>query len=403
MNSFFTNLIILSSIQIDPILSKLVLLALGIIFIGSILKLIKQPYIIAYILSGIFMGPYGMQIVTDETLITSLGSFGLILLLFFIGMEISLPKLIASWRISVFGTLIQVIFSITVVWLIGYFMQWPFNRIIMLSFVLSLSSTAVVIKLLQDRGEMDTIVGQNVIGILLAQDIIIVPMLIMLNYLSGQTPETWEITRQVFGGVIIIGVVVWILRKKQIKLPFDKQIIGDHEMQVFLAFVICFGFSIVTAFLGLSPALGAFVAGILISSARATIWVHKSLHAFRVVFVALFFVSIGMLMDLHFLQQNVLTIIMFVLLVFLVNNFINAITIRIFGENWRNSIYTGAILAQIGEFSFILGATGYTMGMITEYTYQLIISIISLSLMVSPMWILLIRKLVLKNHSLKQL
>ncbi|MFT7113788.1 MAG: CPA2 family monovalent cation:H+ antiporter-2 [Candidatus Azotimanducaceae bacterium] len=391
-----TLLSLLASASVDPVLSALVLLAMGIIFLGLLLKRLNLPYIIAYILAGVVMGPFGLAVVKDEVLISSLGSFGLGLLLFFIGMEISLPKLVSNWKISVIGTLIQVVLSVALVWLIGYFMDWNMARIIMLGFVISLSSTAVVIKLLDDRGETNSVVGQNAIGILLAQDILIVPMLIITNYLSGHVPETQDVVLQIVGGVLLFFVMFWVMRKKRIRFPFDAYIKKDHELQVFIAFAICFGFAIITAYMGLSSALGAFVAGILVSSARATEWVHKSLHAFRVVFVALFFVSVGMLIDLKFLQVNVETVVLFVALVVVANTLINAIIMKLFGLSWSKSMYTGAILSQIGEFSFILGATGYASGVITEFTYQLIISIISITLIISPFWIILARKIFIK-------
>ncbi|MFC2100929.1 cation:proton antiporter [Bacteroidota bacterium] len=396
MNNYFLNQIIIA-IPVEPILSKLVFLSISIILIGLILKVLKQPYVVAYIIAGIIMGPNGLKIVMNEVLISDLGSFGLILLLFFIGMEISLPSLIAKWQISVIGTFIQVIFSIGAVWLVGLLFSWSIQHIIIFGFVISLSSTAVVIKLLQDRNESNTKVGQNAIGILLAQDILIVPMLIILNYISGKTPHTIEILKQIIGGILIIGIIFWILKRKQIRLPFDSRLKDDHELQVFFAFSICFGFSILTAFFHLSPALGAFIAGIIVSSAKAAKWVQDSLHAFRIVFVALFFVSIGMLIDLQFLRANLLTLLIFIVLVLLTNTFINAIIMRIFGESWQDSIYTGSILAQIGEFSFILGATGFLLGIITEYMYQLIISIISLTLILSPIWVFTARKLVSKK------
>ena len=384
---------ILLSAQTDPILTKLVLLAIGIIAVGLILRLLKQPYIVAYIIAGLVMGPQGLEIITDEVLISSLGSFGLILLLFFIGMEVSLPQLIGNWKVSVLGTLIQVFFSIGAVWLIAYFLEWPYYRTIMLGFVISLSSTAVVIKLLQDRNETQTKIGQNVIGILLAQDVIIVPMLIILSYLSGEKPESIELIKQIIGGLIMVLFVIWLLKKKELKLPLHNVVKSDHEIQVFVAFAICFGFAIITAFFGLSSALGAFVGGIVISTAKSTTWVHESLHAFRVVFVALFFVSIGMLINLQFLKEHFSIVMLFVGLIFITNNVINASVLRLFGENWKDSIYAGAILAQIGEFSYILGETGYSSGLITEFTYQLIISIISITLIISPLWVGFMRKI----------
>jgi len=107
-----------------------------------------------------------------------------------------------------------------------------------------------------------------------------------------------------------------------------------------------------------------------------------------------------MLINLNFLKLNASIVLLFVLIVFIINNLINAIVMKIFGVKWRESIYSGSILAQIGEFSFVLGATGYSSGIITEYAYQLIISIISISLMISPIWITIIRRLVLKNKTL---
>ena len=395
-------LYMLSAIQLDPILSILVLLSIGIILISFVFKLLKQPYVVAYILVGILMGPYGLRIITDETLISNLGSFGLVLLLFFIGMEISLPKLISNWRISILGTIIQIFFSLGAVWIVGSFLQWQINRIIVLGFVISLSSSAVVISYLQSKKEINSKVGQNVIGILLIQDILVVPMLISINLLSGESQSAILIGKQIIGGSLIVGIIIWVLIKKEIKIPFEDHIKKDHEMQVFIAFAFCFGFSILTALFGLSSALGAFIAGILVAAAKATTWVRHSLHAFRIIFVALFFVSVGMLIDLKFLQTNFTTIFILVILVFITNNFINTIIVRFLGEKWSDSFYTGSILAQIGEFSFILGASAYLIGLITEYTYQLIISTISITLIFGPIWIALIVKLITLIKKVKQ-
>lgn len=390
MNDLFA--LIFASVTVDPILSILVVLSIGIIFISFIFKLLKQPYVIAYILVGVVMGPYGFKLITDEALISNLGSFGLVLLLFFIGMEISLPKLIANWRIPVMGTLIQVIFSLGFVWLAGSFLGWQSNQVIVFGFVISLSSSAIVISFLSDKGLLKTYFGQNIIGILLVQDILVVPMLILLNYLSGEAISGADVFKQISGGLLIMGITAWVLKKKEIHFPFGRHIRKDHEIQVFIAFAFCFGFSLLTAFFDLSSALGAFVAGIIISKAKETTWVHQSLHAFRIVFVALFFVSVGMLIDLGFLVDNLGVVTIMVLLAFVTNNFINAIIVRLLGESWHDSLYTGAILAQIGEFSFILGATAYFTGLIAEHTYQLVISTISVTLIVSPFWIFAVRK-----------
>lgn len=384
----------IAAINIDPVLSKFVILSMVIITVGFVLRVFKQPSMVTYIIVGILVGPNGFAVVTDEGLITNLGSLGLVLLLFFIGMEIHLPDLITNWRVSVFGTFIQIVISIFIVWLLGQYFKWELNQVIMLGFVISLSSTAVIVKLLQERNEMQTKAGQNVLGVLLVQDVLIVPMLIIMGYLGGDMPNVSEVLKQIIGGIFIIGVIIYILKKKEINLPFMRYLRKDHEMQVFVAFTLCFGFSIFTALLGLSSALGAFVAGIVLASTKSTKWVHDSLHAFKIMFVALFFVSVGMLIDLKFLKENAITISALVLMVFIVNYAINVLIMRLFCKDWKISMYAGALLSQIGEFSFILGSTGYYSGIIKNHDYQLIISTIALTLLVSPFWINLTRKII---------
>ena len=387
----------LAAISIDPVLSKFVVLSMVILAVGFLLRILKQPSIVTYLIVGVLVGPYGLGIVSDEILITQLGSLGLVLLLFFVGMEIHLPNLVTNWKVSVIGTFIQIIVSVIVVWILSRIFNWGINQVIMLGFVISLSSTAVIVKILQDRDELSSKAGQNVLGVLIAQDVLIVPMLIVINFLGGDKPEFSEMLKQIAGGLLIIGVILYILKKKEIKLPFRRYIQKDHEVQVFVAFTMCFGFSIVTSLLGLSSALGAFIAGIILSATKSTSWVHHSLHAFKIMFVALFFVSIGMLIDLQFLKENAITIGSLVLIVFVVNNAINILIMRMFCKDWKISLYAGALLSQIGEFSFILGSTGYYSSIINKHDYKLVISIIALTLFFSPFWINLSRKIIGKE------
>ncbi len=369
------------------------MLGLVILLLGAILRYFKQPYVIAYIVAGIILGEHGLQIITDEAAIASLGEFGLILLLFFIGMETSLPRLVQNWQLAFLGTGFQVLASIGAVALLGYFFHWPVNRILVMGFVVSLSSSAVVIKLLQDNRETETPIGQNVISILLTQDVLIVPMLIAANYLGGAQPTVGEIILQLIGGGVILGVMYWIFKRETIVLPFSKNIEHDHELQVFVAIIICFGIATITALFGLSAALGAFVAGMVVHAARSTGWFHDSLHAFRVVFVALFFVSIGMLIDLHFLMQNKVIITGLLLAVFLSNHLINAGIFRYFGNSWKESLYGGALLAQIGELSFVVAASAFSGHIISDFAYQLTVVVISLTLLISPFWIAVTQRL----------
>ncbi len=361
--------------------------------IGLLLRWLKQPYVVSYILAGIVLGPHCLSIVSDKVLLVQLGSIGVLFLLFFVGMELSVPNLASSWKIAVFGTMLQILASVGFVWGFGHLIGWPLERSIALGFVISLSSTAVIIKLLQDQGTIDTPLGRNVLGILLVQDVLIVPILIVLNSLGGEKLHIPTFVAQIICGGLIIAVLGWIFVKKVIQLPFSKFIRIDREMEVFAALMLCFGLALVTELCHLSAALGAFVAGIIVSAASETYWVSKSLEPFRVVFVGLFFISIGMLIDLEFLLQHPFKVSFLVAAVFFTNTFINAFVFRLLGSSSQESLNAGALLAQIGELSFLVAAVGYKTHMLTEFAYQSTILTISISLLLSPTWIWIVGKL----------
>ena len=143
----------------------------------------------------------------------------------------------------------------------------------------------------------------------------------------------------------------------------------------------------------LSTALGAFAAGIMVTAAKETQWVHHALEPFRVIFIALFFVSVGLLVDVTFVISHIIQVTLLVLIVLVSNTLLNGLILRVLGYHWRESFYAGAILAQIGEFSFVLAAVGLSSGIISDIAYQYTIAVIALSLLVSPFWIWLARRL----------
>lgn len=367
---------------------------------GMILKRFKQPHVIAYLLVGVILGPSGLAVIADKDWVGQLGSIGVVLLLFFVGMEVSPKRLAANWKLPVIGTLLQIMVSVLFVAIMGYFLDWPFPRIVLLGFVISLSSTAVVIKLLQDWKELDTRIGQDVLGILLIQDLAIVPMMISIGLLGGAEFSPTVLILQLVGGSAIIALAIWVSVKDRIILSWLKKIADDKEMQLFAALGICFGMSFLTGVLQLSTALGAFVSGIVVSSARETEWVYKSLDSLRVIFIALFFLSIGMLIDLSFVQKNIVEVGLLVIVVMVSNTMINAIIIYLFAKEWRPSFYAGAMLSQVGEFSFVLAAIGLNTGIINDYGYQTTIAVIALSLFLSPIFIMVTKHIV--SNTLKQ-
>jgi CPA2 family monovalent cation:H+ antiporter-2 len=379
--------------HLDPAMGAIVGALFLILAVGLALRFLRQPHVVAYLIAGVLIGPGVTGLFMDADALSRLGAVGVVLLLFFIGMEVSPRRLVSNWRVSIVGTLLQILISIGFVWVVGTWLDWPFGRVLMLGFVISLSSTAVVLKILRDWNELDTPVGQDAVGILLVQDFAVVPMLIILNQLGGGSGEHSNIWLQVTGGAVILAILAYLAMREEIRLPFLKWLKRDEELQLFGALSICFGIALLTGWMGLSTALGAFLAGMVIGAARETQWVHHSLAPFRVVLLAIFFVSIGMMLDLQFLAGNLALVLSLVFVILVVNTFINAGILRLLGDPWKETLYAGALLAQIGEFSFVLAAVGINSHAISEYGYQLVISTIAVSLLLSPAWIMLVRRL----------
>jgi len=375
-------------------LNILLAVCAAILLIGLVLKKLNQPYIIAYILTGIILGPSGFKMVTNYESAEILGEFGIVILMFFIGMEISLKDFVKKWKMALFGTGLQVAFSVFLVYLVGFYFNWPTGRIILLGFIISLSSSAVVIKLIEDNQLNTTKIGQNVVSILLTQDILIVPMIIIMSFLTGDRFEIQQVGLQLSGGILISIFLIYLLKKQTINLPFSRQLSTDHELQVFASLIICFGFALLTSFFELSAGLGAFIAGIFVNSSPATKWLHDSLHSFRVVLISAFFLSIGMLIDLDFLVTNATIITLLVVGVYISNHGINMVLLKLLGNNWKESIYGGSLLAQIGEFSFVLASLGYQAQIISGFGYQITIIVASITIFISPIWAAFTKKII---------
>jgi CPA2 family monovalent cation:H+ antiporter-2 len=372
---------------VNAIILLVSLLAIVVIGFSVFLRTMNQTYIIGYILTGVLLGEYGLGIVKEKESIYLLGELGIILLLFFIGMEINLVDFVRRWKVAVVGILAQVSLSVTIVLLIGHFINWDIAQSIVLGFVIALSSSAVVIKLLEDKELIETRIGKNVLSVILAQDIALVPLLIIISQLGGGEQSLEKILLMILGSLLILGFLIYIYVKKSIKMPFAHKIESDHELQVFVAIFLCFGGALLTQVFGLSAALGAFVGGMIINASSEAHWIHDTLHSFRILFVSLFFISVGLLIDIDFLRENITTILIVLLAVYITNHFLNSVILRMFSSNWKEAILGGALLAQIGELSFLLSSTALSLGIIKDYAYNFTISLISLTLIISPFWI----------------
>ena len=380
--------------HMDPNLPAVVGALFVVLLLGLVLRRFRAPHAVVYLLAGVVLGPDGLGLLQDRDALASLGEFGVLLLLFFVGTELSVPKLLERWRVPVIGTGLQIAASVGCAAALGAFFDWPWPRSLLLGFVISLSSTAVVTRLLHERGEMDTPMGRDVVGVLLVQDVAIAPMLILLGFVTAGEIHAGELARQGVGAIAIGALFVWLARAPAVRIPGLALLKGDHELEVLGGLGFCLGVALLTGLAGLSTALGAFIGGILLAAAGEGEWVHRLLEPFRVVLLAIFFLSIGALVDQQFVLAHLWEIGLLALAAFLTNNLINGGILRALGVGWRDALLGGALLSQLGEFGFVLAAIGLTSGVIVADGYQLAVGVIAATLLLSAPWVAGVRRLV---------
>ncbi len=357
--------------------------------LAYVLRYFGVPAAVAYIVTGLVAGPSGLALVEDQELLRHVGEIGVIMLLFFIGMEVSLPRLIAGWRIAVLGTIAQMALSVGICSLGSWFLGWPWQAGLLFGFLISMSSTAVVLTMLKDSGELNTPFGQNALGVLLMQDMAIVPIMIILGTLGADEVSVREISAQVVGGTILVALAFWLMQRPGWHIPESLKLTLDRK--IMMGLLLCFSAAALTSWIGLSAPFGAFLAGMILNASDQAEWVEEHLRSLYVVFVAIFFMSVGMLVDIPFILSNLGYVAMVTLAVFALNSGINALVLRSLGETWSMALLTGGMLSQIGELSFLLASLGVSIGLLNEGGHQMAIAVIALSLMLSPFWMLAIR------------
>ncbi|RAW02599.1 cation:proton antiporter [Pseudochryseolinea flava] len=364
---------------------------LSILLLSWLLKRFRQPYFSAYIIAGILLGPHGLKLFTDVTTIAQIGSFGLIIQMFFIGAEIEIPALVKNLNTSAIGVFVQLILSFIFIAVIGHQLDWSTEQIVLFSFIISLSSSAIILEYLHKNGQINSRLGNLTTGILILQDFLIVPMIMILNFLTNGDVNTGQLVL----GLVVTVVFILLLRMLVLKRKlFPTGVINfqpDHEMQVFIGLLMCFGFAWITSLLNLSAAMGAMFAGVIISQNQSMKWLDHTLVPFRVFFLSLFFFSIGLQLDWGFVMEHIALITTLVILIFGINSLINACVFRLFKETWKNSVYAGALLSQIGEFSLVLCTVAKSLGLVDDFSFQLTLAVISVTMLLSSGWISIIR------------
>lgn len=370
--------------QIPLLQDIVILLGLSVVVIFLFQKL-KLPTILGFLATGIAFGPYGFGLIQASHDIEILSEIGVILLLFIIGLEFSLASLAKIKKVVFIGGASQVLLTIGMV--VGATMALGFglNESLFIGFLVSLSSTAIVLSLLQSTGMITSPHGKIALGILIFQDIIVVPMMLLTPMLAGEGGNIW-----VELGLLVAkaaAVIVAVLISARYLVPKLLQAIvqtRSRELFIISIVVICFAVAWITSSIGLSLALGAFMAGLTISESEYSHQATGLIIPFREIFASFFFVSIGMLLDISFFIEHIGFVLLITAAVFVLKFVIIVFSSSIMGFPARTGLLSGFTLFQVGEFAFILAAVGVSYGVLTDEPYQYFLAVSVLTMALTP-------------------
>ncbi|MBC5773513.1 cation:proton antiporter [Pontibacter sp. KCTC 32443] len=368
-----------------PILEDVVIILGLAVVVILLFQRLKLPTILGFLITGVIAGPYGFSLINDIHNIEMLAEIGVILLLFIIGIEFSLRRLALIKRTILVGGAMQVFGSIVLIAAIMRMVNDTFGESVFVGFLIALSSTAIVLKLLQDKGEIYSPHGKVALGILIFQDIVVVPMMLLAPLLTGKVDDVgFQLLLMLLKGLLVIAVVLISARYFVPRLLYMVAQTKSKELFILSIIAICFIVAWLTSSLGLSLALGAFMAGLIISESEYSYQATSNILPFREIFTSFFFVSIGMLLDFNFLLRHLPLIVVFTFFTFLIKALVATFAARILQYPLRTAILTGISLFQVGEFAFILSKAGITYGLLTPTTYQYFLSVSLLTMALTP-------------------
>jgi CPA2 family monovalent cation:H+ antiporter-2 len=376
--------------HIPPLFEDLLIILLVSVPVALLCLRLRLPLLVGLMIAGILIGPYGLGLIKELEAIEILAEIGVMLLLFTIGLEFSLQRLREMQRLVLVGGGLQIALTILATAVVALAFGRELNQAIFFGFLVALSSTAIVLKSYAERSEVDAPHGRAGVGILLFQDISIVLMMLLVPVLGGKDAASfgaivWSLGSSLVA-LILIVLATWFLVPKILK-----PIVARKSPEVFvLTLVLVFlGTSWITSQFGLSLALGAFVAGMVLAETDYNHQITAEFLPFRDVFNSLFFVSIGMLLSLAALASNLLTVLFWVVVLIIGKALIIWAVVYLLGFPQRVSAMTALGLAQIGEFSFVLAKSGKSVNLMSDADYQNFLAASILSMIATPFLITL--------------
>ncbi len=367
------------------VLANIITVLFVAVLVTTVLRRLRLPPILGYLLVGMIVGPYGLDWIADSQNVISLAEFGVVFLMFTIGLEFSLPKLIALRR-SVLGLgSLQVVITSIVAGSLTYLYGFSLTAAIIVAATIAMSSTAIVSKQLKDQLELNQAHGKNAIGVLLFQDLAVIPFLILIPSLANGNHDVWKpLIESLFKGglvlLIMLGLGRWVMR------PLFHEIAKARSLELFTLTVLLVTLSAawLTEIAGLSLALGAFLSGMMLGETEYRHQIEVEIRPFRDVLLGLFFISTGMLLNYHILNQALLPLTMLILTITIIKAIIIYGSARLLRIENKDSLKTALVLAQGGEFGFALLSMAFGENIIPVTHGQIILAALVFSMALSP-------------------
>lgn len=368
------------------------------LFVGILFGRLRQNAIVGYLIAGILLGPAGFSVVKGGEGIEMIAELGVALLLFTIGLEFSWRRLRSLGAVAAGGGALQVASTIALFTGLAVWYGLEAGEALVVGFAIALSSTAVVLRVMADRAELDSQHGRNALGILLFQDIAVVPLVLIVDVLGGGDASLASFAMRIVEGVLFVAGMVLISRFVLPRLLASAASFHSRDLPILLAFTVFLLSTWGSHALGLSPVLGAFIAGMLLAETPFAEQIRTDVTPLRAAFVTIFFTSIGMLVAIP-TGSAAWKAVAFALLIILLKTALVMLVVRLFRRPLQDAVRTGLTLAQIGEFSFVLAELAYEGQILSQESFQLLLSASLISLLATPYLIALASRITLGQRS----
>lgn len=322
----------------------------------------------------------------------TLGDLGVLLLMFFLGLEIDIPdKGTLLWRPMV-AQAVKMGLAVACAWVAGSLLYWPWQNRLLLAILLTFNSTAAVSEYMRRTGELETATGRMVLNMLLLQDVLVAPVFAFFQW-AGRSSTQWG---TLAGSAVVTGIVFFLLRTVRNRDIWSwrgwRQLEADHDLQVFVGALCCLGCAWLSSWVGLSAPIGSFAAGLWLGRAKGFHWLAQVLRPFKVFFVALYFVSVGLMLDTRYISGHWWSILGITGAVLLMNSVLSALVFRLLGMRWRDSWWAGALLSQTGELGLLACSMASASGMVDHELYKLCVAVTGMALLLSAAWTSALRR-----------